>query len=71
MKKLKLSSLSYRRIRGDMIEVYTILNNYYDPITNKKLLTLNNNGHFTRTNNVKLEKTSFNTKKNHMFFKNR
>ena len=71
MKKLKLPSLLYRRIRGDMIEVYKILNNYYDPLTTKKLLTFNNNGHFTRTNNMKLEKPSFNTKKFHMFFRNR
>ena len=28
--RLKLPTLKYRRLRGDMIEVYKILNNYYD-----------------------------------------
>ena len=69
--KLKLPSLIYRRIRGDMIEVYKILNNYYDPVTTKSLLTLNNNSHSTRTNSMKLEKPSFNKQKYQMFFTNR
>ena len=30
LKKLKLPSLEYRRARGDMIEVFKILNGYYD-----------------------------------------
>ena len=34
LKKLKLPTLKYRRIRGDMIECYKILNEVYD--TNKK-----------------------------------
>ena len=33
LSKLKLPSLMYRRIRGDMVEVYKILNNYVDPLT--------------------------------------
>ena len=32
LKKLKLPTLIYRRLRGDMIEVYKILNNKYDPL---------------------------------------
>ena len=32
LKYLKLPTLSYRRCRGDMIEVYKILNKLYDPI---------------------------------------
>lgn len=31
LKKLKLPSLSYRRLRGDMIEVYKVLSGNYDP----------------------------------------
>ena len=31
LKELKLPTLSYRRIRGDMIETYKILNEKYDP----------------------------------------
>ena len=30
LKKLKLPTLTYRRLRGDMIELYKILNNVYD-----------------------------------------
>jgi hypothetical protein len=30
LKKLKLPTLSFRRVRGDMIELYKILNNKYD-----------------------------------------
>ena len=69
--KIKLPSLIYRRIRGDMIEVYKIINNYYDPVTTKSLLTLSNNSHNTRTNSKKLKKTSFDKQKYQMFFTNR
>ena len=31
LKKLKLPSLTYRRLRGDMIEVYKLLHGKYDP----------------------------------------
>ena len=31
LKKLKLPTLAYRRTRGDMIQVYKLLNNKYDP----------------------------------------
>ena len=31
LKHLKLPTLAYRRLRGDMIECYKILNNKYDP----------------------------------------
>jgi len=34
LKKLKLPTLKYRRIRGDMIEVYKILTNKYDSRVN-------------------------------------
>jgi len=34
LKKLKLPTLKYRRIRGDMIEVYKILTNKYDSWVN-------------------------------------
>ena len=33
LKLIKLPSLEYRLIRGDMIQVYKIANNFYDPIT--------------------------------------
>ena len=37
LKGLRLPSLEYRRIRGDMIEMYTIKHEYYDPITTSTL----------------------------------
>ena len=40
LKKLNLPSLSYRRMRGDMIEVFKIAHNFYDPQTTAKLLKL-------------------------------
>lgn len=71
LQRLGLPSLMFRRIRGDMIEVFKILHDYYDPITTKSLLTLNKTNYHTRTNNLKLVKKSFNTKKAQMFFTNR
>jgi hypothetical protein len=31
LRKLELPTLSYRRLRGDMIEVYKIIQGHYDP----------------------------------------
>ncbi len=57
LKKLKLPTLSYRRTRGDMIEVFKLLNNmYYYDSTN--LLTLRDTSStYTRGNSKKLYKT--------------
>ena len=70
LKLLRLPSLEYRRIRGDMIEVYKILNNLYDSLTTNSLLTSDNNN-ITRGHNFKLQKGSFNTTKYKYFFTNR
>ena len=40
LRHLGLPSLEYRRIRGNMIEVYKILHEIYDPGTTNTLLTL-------------------------------
>ena len=37
LKRLKLPTLKYRRIRGDMVEVYKILTNKYDSRVNSYL----------------------------------
>ena len=54
LRALKLTSLEYRRIRGDIIEVKKSLKNIYDPITTKSLLTINRNN-TTRGHNFKLK----------------
>ena len=55
--KLKLPTLKYRRMRGDMIEVFKILHNYYNSDVAPKL-TLNN-ASVTRGNSLKLLNRSF------------
>ena len=37
LKKLRLPTLTYRRLRGDMIETYKIINNIYDQESSPKL----------------------------------
>ena len=40
LKKLKLPTLAYRRARGDMIEVYKIVKDIYDPKTTNNLFKI-------------------------------
>ena len=70
LRALKMPSLEYRRVRGDMIEVYKILNNIYDPITTHSLLTIDKD-RITRGHDFKLKKHSFKTEKLKNFFTNR
>jgi hypothetical protein len=52
LKKLKLTTIAYRRIRGDMIETYKIINEKYDPEASSFLKLLSNSGNrFSRRNN--------------------
>ena len=54
LQQLKLPTLKYRRLRGDMIKVFKIVHNYYDPGAVVKL-----NFHLfsaTRGNRFKLQK---------------
>ena len=72
LKILKLPSLEYRRLRGDMIEVYKILHGIYDPKTTEKLLTLFPEFSTTRkSNNLNLLKKRTNHNPFHNFFTNR
>ena len=41
LKKLKMPALKYRRMRGDMIEVFKIINGIYDPLTTVDMFELN------------------------------
>lgn len=63
LKKLRLPTLTYRRIRGDMIETYKILNNIYDKnICNfLKTKNLSNNRISPRGNNLQLIHQQVNT----------
>ena len=69
LRALKLPSLEYRRLRGDLIEMYKMTHNLYDPLTTNSLLTLNNS--ITRSNQFKLSKPRVNTKPFQKFFTNR
>ena len=72
LKKLKLPSLSYRRMRGDMIQVFKIAHNIYDPLTTKSLFKFAaDTNSKTRTNGYKIIKVSTNTKSYQHFFTNR
>ena len=54
LKQLKLPTLKYRRLRGDMIEVSKIVHNYYDPGASVKFKS--NPFGITRGNKFKLQK---------------
>ena len=60
LKKLKLPTLKFRRLRGDLINVYKILTN--EKSGSKHLLPLNNSKYNTRGHDRKLEKNRFNCK---------
>ena len=70
LKYLKLPSLEYRRLRGDLIECYKIIHHKYDPHTTDKLLTLTSSC-ITRSNSLKLTKLRFNGDQFKNFFINR
>ena len=52
---IKLPSLEFRQIRGDMIQVFKIANNYYDTTTTKSLFNFSNNTRL-RGHNLKIIK---------------
>ena len=58
LKKLKMPTLKYRRMRGDMIEVFKIINDIYDPLTTVDMFELNTTSN-TRGHSKKMKiKTS-------------
>ena len=70
LKKLKLPSLEYILIRGDMIQVYKIAHNHYDPVTTNHIFTFSNNPRL-RGHNFKIMKQRVNKTKYSNFFTNR
>ena len=71
LKELKLPSLEYRRFRGDLIEMYKICNNVYDPKTVKSLFEFAEPDNRTRGHCFKVKKRRTNTKKFQHYFTNR
>ena len=70
LKSLKIPSLEYRRIRGDLIETFKITHKFYDSRVTGGLFRLSKNNS-TRSNGYKLEKkTSFNSNQYKHFFTN-
>ena len=70
--KLKLPSLQYRRLRGDLIEVYKIIHEIYDPVTTKSLFTKVSSNSVTRkANSLNLTKKRTNKNAYKYFFTNR
>ena len=66
LRKLQLPTLRYRRLRGDMIETYTLLRDIYDPIFSKLLDPVEKSK--TRGHRFKLPKKSAkNNIKGHVF----
>ena len=55
LRRLDMPTLSYRRHRGDMIELFKMLNDKYDA---ESCPTLTRNESITRSNTMKLFKTS-------------
>ena len=70
LSKLKLPSLEYRRIRGDMIETFKFIHEYYDKRASGNLLKLQTNS-ITKSNGYKLEKIRVNSTQYQHFFSNR
>ena len=69
LERLDLYSLFCRRQRGDLIEVFKILNNYYD-IEPSTFFTINNSS-ITRGHQLKLFKVRFRLMIRQHFFTNR
>ena len=68
--KIKLPSMEYRQIRGDLIQVFKIAHNFYDPTTTKSLFEFTNEQKL-RGHNFKIIKQRTNKSKYSKFFTNR
>jgi hypothetical protein len=71
LRKLKLPILVYRRVRGDMIEIYKIIKGKYDKdvITLVKTAEKSEVRHSTKTNTKKIVQLRANTELRRNFFK--
>ena len=70
LKRIKLPSIEFRQIRGDMIQVYKIANNFYDPKSTANIFQFNHDtrlrGHIHKINKKFTNKSRFRN-----FFTNR
>ncbi|CAC5375636.1 unnamed protein product [Mytilus coruscus] len=70
-RKLKLPTLRFRRLQGDMIEVYKLLTGLYDTRVTNDLLEMHNTTKTTRGHSMKLMKQRSSLDLRKYFFTNR
>ena len=70
LKKIKLPSLEYRQLRNDMIQVFKIAKNFYDPVSTNSVFEFANNSRL-RGHTFKINKQHTNKSKYKNFFSNR
>ena len=70
LRKLKLPSLEFRQMRGDLIQVYKIANGIYDPLSTNSIFDFSNNSRL-RGHRFKINKQQTNKSKYLKFFSNR
>ena len=70
LEKIKLPSMEYRQIRGDMIQVFKIAKNYYDPKSTANIFQFSQNTRL-RGHIHKIDKIFTNKSKYKNFFTNR
>ena len=68
---LNLPSLEFRRLRGDLIEMFKITHNIYDPKTTDNLFTFSSNTQGLRQHDFKVNKLLTNKQQYKSFFTNR
>ena len=69
LKRLNLPTLSYRRLREDMIEIYKLLTGKYDYTVTSNFFTLRENYSISRGHNLNIfkERCRLNIRKNHLY----
>jgi len=70
LKKIKLPSLEFRQRRGDIIQVFKIAHNFYDPVSTNTIFNFSSNSRL-RGHNYKISKQHVNKSKYASFFSNR
>ena len=70
LSRIKLPSLEYRQLRGDLIQVYKIAHKFYDPSTTNSLFKFSDNQRL-RGHNFKILKQRANKSRYAKFFTNR